>query len=144
MKQKQAFVSDEMSTIARIHFNEYGFSWSWILAKKYVDSAKKRVEDIKNPVSRRDLLTALQKINRDCDYLLWYDTNLQKFKTKQTIGFIQKVTKKVIILLSLWDMSQVHSGISHQLRNFHSAICDLLHPKKSNNTQESQISQKSV
>lgn len=130
-KKIDTFAESEMSTIARVYFNDGGFPVSGRLVKKYVDIAKQKVDDIPHPVDRRDLLRALKKIEKDCDYLLGYHDNLQSFKTKQTVGFIQRVTKRVVILLSLWDMSHVHSLISHQLRYFHSAICDLLAQKKS-------------
>lgn len=125
--QIDTFAASEMSTIARVHFNDGGFPVSGRLVKKYVDSAKQKVDEVPHPVHRRDLLRALKKIEKDCDYLLGYHSNLQSFKTKQTVGFIQRISKRVVILLSLWDMSHIHGLISHQLRYFHSSICDILH-----------------
>lgn len=131
------FAADEMSTIARVHFNDGGFPASGRLVKKYVGSAKQKVDDVPHPVHRRDLLRALKKIETDCDYLLWYHSNLQSFRTKQTVWFIQRVSKRIVILLSLWDMSHIHSLISHQLRYFHSSICDILH--KTNQKRDAKI-----
>lgn len=132
----EKFVSWEMSTISRIYYNDHWFCWSWILAKRYLKAARQRVSEVKNPVSRRKLLWTINKINKDCDYLLWYHNNIEAFKDTKTEWFIKKIAKKIFILLHLWNMNIVHSWISHQLRYFHSTICDLLIPQDLNGSLE--------
>lgn len=115
-----------MSTIAQIHFNEKWFFHSGNMAKWYVDRAKDSVANIPDAISRRELISMLDNVSNSCQYLLDYHDNVERFRMIETTWLLQKLTKILVIMISNWNMSLVHSWISHQLQTAHSYISWML------------------
>lgn len=123
---KSQFVSDSMCTIAQIHFNDWGLQQSGRMTQQYLEKAQQYIEDIRNPLVRRELLAVITKISRDCKYLLEYTDRVSNFKNKKTKWVIELVSKQTIILKSNGDLSFIHAWLSHQLRTFHTQISSIL------------------
>lgn len=120
------FVSDWVTTITKIKFNDFWYSHSSRLAKKYLEEAKKEIKVIKNPDLIKKFQEIISKVSYDCEYLLAYEERFKKFKQKRVRNVIEKMTKTLVIIMSLKNMSLVHNKITINLMHFHSELSEII------------------
>lgn len=129
MKSKE-FVSDGVTQISQIYFNDMWYRNTISQARDYIEWAKKELDGILDGDVRKKLQNIMMEVIKDCNYIIAFCDQVEDFKKKKVRWVTEKLTKKIVLLGAIHQISFTHHRITNYLMHFHCEISEIINWKR--------------
>lgn len=126
MKERK-FVSDGMSQIAQVYFNDKWYRRSMYQIYEYLEKAKWELEQVYKPDVKVNLQNILKKVIHDTMYIISFCDEIEKFKkASKWRDLFVKLTRQIVLFQSYSQLVFIHRRLVRNLMDFHSQLSEIL------------------
>lgn len=126
MKERK-FVSDGMSQIAQVYFNDKWYRRSMYQIHEYLEKAKWELEQVYKPDVKVNLQNILKKVIHDTMYIISFCDEIEKFKkASKWRDLFVKLTRQIVLFQSYSQLVFIHRRLVRNLMDFHSQLSEIL------------------
>lgn len=127
---KKDFVSDWVTQVAQIYFNDKWYRATVLQTYNYIETANQELDHIFDPDARKKLQNIISEVSQDCIYIIAFCDEVEKFRKKKVRWITQKFTKNLVIIRSIHHLSLVHDKMRRYLIHFHCELSEIINWKK--------------